>query len=250
MLVKSQVKYIQSLGHKKFRDAYGVFVAEGPKIVSELLQSDQFTLKHCFATENWIVSNQSILQEREQFLIRINENELERISFHSSPNQVLAVFSKPDFKTEQKSTGITLMLDTIQDPGNLGTILRTADWFGIKKIVCSPDTVDVFSPKVIQSAMGSIIRVELVYTDLVEFIDKNPGIPVYATSLDGEDLENKIQLSDAFLLMGNESRGISPALEQLAFKRIRIPRKGGAESLNVAVATGIILSQIEILSQS
>jgi TrmH family RNA methyltransferase len=250
MLVKSQVKYIQSLGHKKFRDAYGVFVAEGPKIVSELLQSDHFTLKHCFATENWIVSNQTILQGREQFLIRINENELERISFHSSPNQVLAVFTKPVFKTGQKPIGITLMLDTIQDPGNLGTILRTADWFGIKRIVCSPDTVDVFSPKVIQSAMGSIMRVELMYTDLLEFITENPGIPVYATSLDGEDLKNKIQLSDAFLLMGNESRGISPVLENLAFKRIRIPRKGGAESLNVAVATGIVLSQIEILSQS
>ena len=140
------------------------------------------------------------------------------------------------------------MLDTIQDPGNLGTILRTADWFGIKRIVCSPDTVDVFSPKVIQSAMGSIIRVELIYTDLDEFIKENPEIPVYATSLDGEDLKNKIQLSDAFLLMGNESRGISPALEHLASKRIRIPRKGGAESLNVAVATGIVLSQIEIIS--
>jgi len=250
MLVKSQVKYIQSLGHKKFRDAYGVFVAEGPKIVSELLQSDRFTLKHCFATENWIASSQTILQGREQLLIRINENDLERISFHSSPNQVLAVFTKPVFKTEQKPTGITLMLDTIQDPGNLGTILRTADWFGVKRIVCSPDTVDVFSPKVIQSAMGSIIRVDLIYTDLAEYISKNSEIPVYATSLDGEDLTNKIQLSDAFLLMGNESRGINPVLEHLAFKRIRIPRKGGAESLNVAVATGIVLSQIAISSRS
>ncbi len=248
MLVKSQVKYIQSLGHKKFRDAYGVFVAEGPKIVSELLQSDRFALKHCFATENWIVSNQMLLQGREQFLVRINENELERISFHSSPNQVLAVFTKPVLKTGQKPIGLTLMLDTIQDPGNLGTILRTADWFGIKRIVCSPDTVDVFSPKVIQSAMGSIIRVEMIYADLIAFIKENSEIPVYATSLDGEDLKNKIQLSDAFLLMGNESRGISPALEHLAFKRIRIPRKGGAESLNVAVATGIVLSQIEFTS--
>jgi RNA methyltransferase, TrmH family len=248
MLVKSQVKYIQSLGHKKFRDADGVFVAEGPKIVSELLQADHFTLKHCFATENWIASNQAAIQGREQFLVSINENELERISFLTSPNQVLAVFEKPVFQTWQKPIGLTLMLDTIQDPGNLGTILRTADWFGVKRIVCSPDTVDVFSPKVIQSAMGSIIRVELMYTDLIAFIKENSGIPVYATSLDGEDLENKIQLTNAFLLMGNESRGISPALENLAFKRFRIPRRGGAESLNVAVATGIVLAQIEFTS--
>jgi RNA methyltransferase, TrmH family len=248
MLVKSQVKYIQSLGHKKFRDADGVFIAEGPKIVSELLQSDNLTLVQCFATENWSLANNMILKGREKILIKIDEKELERISFHSTPNQVLAVFTKPVFRAAQKPEGLELLLDTIQDPGNLGTILRTADWFGVKRIVCSEDTVDVFNPKVVQSAMGSIIRVELIYRDLVEYIRANTDIPVYATSLEGEDLQEKLFLSNALLLVGNESKGISPVLESLAAKRIRIPRKGGAESLNVAVATGIILSRIEVIS--
>jgi len=250
MLVKSQVKYIQTLGHKKFRDADGVFIAEGPKIVSELLQSDNITLVQCFATDTWTLANHMILKGREQLLVKIDEKELERISFHSTPNQVLAIFTKPVFKATQNPEGLILLLDTIQDPGTLGTILRTADWFGVKRIVCSMDTVDVFNPKVVQSAMGSIIRVELIYTDLIGYIRANGDIPVYATSLEGEDLREKIQLSKALLLVGNESKGISPALESLAFKRIRIPRKGGAESLNVAVATGIVLSRIEIISQT
>ena len=248
MLVKSQVKYIQSLGHKKFRDTYGVFIAEGPKIVSELLTADNLILSQCFATETWIEQNQSLLEGKEKLVTKIDDQELQRISFHNSPNQVLAVFSKPRFATVNKPSGIILLLDTIQDPGNLGTILRTADWFGLKKIVCSEDTVDVFNPKVVQSAMGSITRVELQYTSLQEFIKSNADIPLYATSLHGEDLDEKIKLSDAFLLMGNESRGISADLEHMALKRIRIPKKGGAESLNVAVATGIVLSKIEMIS--
>ncbi len=248
MLVKSQVKYIQSLGHKKFRDADGVFVAEGPKIVEELLRAGNLSLVQCFATENWLLVHEGLLKGREKLFIKTDENELERISFHSTPNQVLAVLTKPVFSKPQKPEGLTLLLDTIQDPGNLGTILRTADWFGVKRIVCSQDTVDVFNPKVVQSAMGSLVRVELIYTDLGEYIRANSGTPVYASSLEGEDLYEKIKLSKVLLLVGNESKGISPALESLAAKRIRIPRKGGAESLNVAVATGILLSRIETIN--
>src|SRR5450432_178777 len=248
MLVKSQVKYIQSLGHKKFRDGDGVFIAEGPKIVSELLQADNVTLIQCFATADWLLSNHAMMKGREQLVVKTDEKDLERISVHSTPNQVLAIFTKPAFKTYPKPEGLTLLLDTIQDPGNLGTILRTADWFGIKRMVCSEETVDVFNPKVIQSAMGSIVRVEMIYTDLGEYIKTNAEIPLYATSLEGEDLTGKLQISNAFLLIGNESKGIHPTLESLAAKKIRIPRKGGAESLNVAVATGIVLSQIEIIS--
>jgi RNA methyltransferase, TrmH family len=242
MLVKSQVKYIQSLGHKKFRDADGVFVAEGPKIVQDLLESDNLNLLHCFATESWLLAHEGILKERQRLVFKTDEKELERISFHPKPNQVLAVFTKPVFRM-QDPPGLTLLLDTIQDPGNLGTILRTADWFGIKRIVCSEDTADVFNPKVVQSAMGSIVRVEIIYTDLLEYIQANPGLPVYASSLEGEDLNENLHLTKAMLLMGNESRGIRPELDMLATKRIRIPRKGGAESLNVAVATGILLSR-------
>ncbi len=248
MLVKSQVKYIQSLGHKKFRDADGVFVAEGPKIVQELLQSDNLHLVQCFATESWLNDHDEMRKDRQKLFVRVNDKELERISFHSSPNQVLAVFTKPVFNKLHIQEGVILLLDTIQDPGNLGTILRTADWFGVKRVVCSENTVDVFNPKVVQSAMGSLARIEINYTNLAEYIKSNPGIPVYAGSLDGNDLNENIKLSKVLLLMGNESKGISHSLESMAVKKIRIPGKGGAESLNVAIATGILLSRIEIIS--
>ena len=248
MLVKSQVKYIQNLGHKKFRDADGVFVAEGPKIVNELLQSNILQPVQCFATESWLTAQEGFAKGREKVFIKVDEKELERISFHDSPNQVLAIFTKPVFDQNTKTKGLILLLDAIQDPGNLGTIIRTADWFGIKQIICSPETVDVFNQKVVQSAMGSIIRVEVIYTDLEEYIRLNPGKTVFASSLDGEDLHENIRVTDALLLMGNESKGISPALQSLAAKKIRIPRKGGAESLNVAVATGILLSYLESVS--
>ena len=248
MLVKSQLKYIQNLGHKKFRDADGVFVAEGPKIVNELLESNILQLVQCFATGSWLITQENVVKGKERLFFKIDEKELERISFHDSPNQVLAIFTKPVFDQNVKTTGLTLLLDTIQDPGNLGTIIRTADWFGLKRVVCSPDTVDVFNQKVVQSAMGSLIRVEVIYTDLTEYIRKNHEKPLYASSLDGEDLHEKIRVTDALLLMGNESKGISPALQSLAAKKIRIPRTGGAESLNVAVATGILLSYLEPVS--
>ena len=248
MLVKSQVKYIQSLGHKKFRDADGVFVAEGPKIVEELLQSDNLHLVHCFATDSWLNEHDGAWKHRQKLFIRIDEKDLERISFHSTPNQVLAVFTKPVFNKLHIQEGVILLLDTIQDPGNLGTILRTADWFGVKRIVCSEDTTDVFNPKVIQSAMGSLVRIEINYTNLTEYIKSKPDIPLYAGSLDGNDLNENIKLRKVMLLMGNESKGISRSLESLPIKKIRIPRKGGAESLNVAIATGILLSRIEIIS--
>ncbi len=245
MLVKSQVKYIQSLGQKKFRDADGVFVAEGPKIVGEILQSDNCRLVQCFATGEWLSKHEEMLKNRQHLVFKTEDQDLERISFLNTPNQVLAVFTKPVFSKIQKPAGLTLMLDTIQDPGNLGTIIRTADWFGVSRIMCSMNTADVFNPKVVQSAMGSLIRVELIYTGLEQYILANPGTPVYASSLDGEDLHQNFRITDMFLLMGNESKGISPELELLATKRIRIPRTGGAESLNVAVATGILLSRIE-----
>ena len=248
MLVRSQVKYIQNLGHKKFRDADGIFVAEGPKIVNELLYSDHLNLVQCFATESWMMSHDEIVKEKKELFFKTDEKELQRISFHSTPNQVLAVFTKPVFNQLEKPVGITLLLETIQDPGNLGTIIRTADWFGIKQIICSVDTVDVFNPKVVQSAMGSLIRVEMIYTDLADYIRANQEIPLYAGSLEGEDIHQRFSLSNALLLMGNESRGISLNLESLAAKKIRIPRRGGAESLNVAVATGILLSHINLIS--
>jgi len=249
MLVSTQVKYIQSLGHKKFRDADGVFVAEGPKIVLELLQSENCSLVHCFATAGWVRLHESILTGKEHLLIETEEKDLERISTLVTPNQVLAIFTKPVFNKKSSEENLVLLLDTIQDPGNLGTILRTADWFGIKLIVASRDSTDVFNHKVVQSAMGSLIRVQIIYADLEEYILANPGLPVFASSLEGEDLMGNLPVTQGMLLLGNESRGISESLERLATKRIRIPRYGGAESLNVAVAAGILLSRMAGISQ-
>ncbi len=249
MLVSTQVKYIQSLGHKKFRDADGVFVAEGPKIVLELLQSDNCSLVQCFATAGWLQLNEMNLKGKEHLLFEVHEKELERISTLVTPNQVLAVFTKPIFPKMAGAGGLILLLDSIQDPGNLGTILRTADWFGVKSVVGSMDTADIFNPKVVQSAMGSLIRVEMKYAEPAEYIRSIPGVPVLASSLEGEDLFDNIPLTRGVLILGNESRGISQSLEKLATRRIRIPRLGGAESLNVAVAAGIILSRLVVFNQ-
>ncbi len=244
MLVKSQVKYIQSLGHKKFRDADGVFVAEGSKIVAELLQADHIELIQIYATREWLLENQFLLAGMKA-PVEIESKELERISFLTTPNQVLGIFRKPVFSFAEEPGGVTLLLDNIQDPGNMGTLIRTADWFGVRRIVCSTETADVFNPKVVQSSMGSIARVEVLYTDLKEYINGRPGTPCYAAALDGEVLEQNRRMSKFMLLVGNESRGIRQELSGLAQRRIRIPRKGSAESLNVAVATGIILFMMQ-----
>ena len=249
MLVSTQVKYIQSLGHKKFRDADGVFIAEGPKIVLELLQSENCNLVQCFATEGWLRSNETNLKGNEHLVVEVRERELERISSLVTPNQVLGVFTKPIFSRESESEGLILLLDNIQDPGNLGTIIRIADWFGVKYIAATTDTADVFNPKVVQSAMGSVIRIEMKYTDPLEFLRSNRSLPILASSLEGEDLNHNTPLTQGILILGNESRGISPSLEKLATRRIRIPKFGGAESLNVSVAAGIILSRLATLSQ-
>ena len=244
MLVSTQVKYIQSLGHKKFRDADGVFIAEGPKVVLELLESTNCTLVQCFATPDWIEAQQQFLKGREKLVVEIEERELKRISLLVTPHQVLAIFKKPIFKKGHGEEGLILLLDTIQDPGNLGTILRTADWFGISLIVGSKETADLFNPKVVQSAMGSIIRLEMIYANLEEYVRSKPGCPLYAATLEGEDLLNNMPVNRGMLLMGNESNGVSPALTQLAIKCLRIPKRGSAESLNVAVAAGILLSRL------
>ena len=249
MLVKSQVKYIQSLGHKKFRDADAVFVAEGPKSVEEILLSHNATLVSGFALSDWLSAHESLIRGNEKKWTEVSGSELERLSFQTNPSEVLAVFTKPIFKKRAMANGITILLDTIQDPGNLGTIVRTADWYGVHTIICSPGTADVFNPKVIQAAMGSMVRVEVIYTDLIEYIQANADTPLFASSLEGEDLQEKIRVPKLLLLMGNESKGISAGLELLAKKKIRIPKKGNAESLNVAVATGILLSSIELLGE-
>lgn len=267
MLVKSQVKYIQSLGQKKFRDQEGVFIVEGPKMVKELLDAPNVELRQLYATFPLVAELASRLAEKQPtrvhpkssssgkasvfpgtkvppLITELKEGELERISSLSTPNQVLAVFARPSFPAPLYKSTVTLLLDGIQDPGNLGTIVRTADWFGLRQVVCSMDCADIFNSKAVQATMGSISRVQVIYEEPEELIRLNPGLPVFAAVLEGTDLYETGQVSEGFIVIGNESRGIRPELQQRATHRITIPRKGEAESLNAAVATGIILSHL------
>ena len=239
MLVsKSQVKYIQSLSHKKFRDEAGVFVAEGPKIVGELLRIPGLRCRQIFAVREWLENAGSGTAPMQE----IEEEDLVRISSLAAPNQVLAVFEKPGFRAADFGKGITLVLDGIQDPGNLGTLVRLADWFGLTTVLCSGDSADVYNPKAIQATMGSVGRVQVCYDDPVAVAGGYPGLPVYATVLGGRDLYTIGRPERGWIVIGNESKGIRPALLALASERLTIPGAGRAESLNAAVAGGIVLS--------
>ena|ERR1700754_2609031 len=252
MITKSQVKYIQSLGHKKFRDEEGVFVVEGPKIVGELLQAPGMHLRQLFALKGWTGADSNHLQASapaksaavQPAPVEVSASELERLSGLATPNQVLAVFEKPSFPPPDFSAGLSLVLDGIQDPGNLGTIVRIADWFGIHRVLCTADSADVFNPKAVQSTMGSISRVPVVYANPEDILQRYPGLPVYAAVLEGKELYKVERISRGWIVIGNESKGIRPALLEHATNRITIPRVGQAESLNAAVAAGIILSHL------
>jgi TrmH family RNA methyltransferase len=245
MITKLQVKYIQSLGQKKFRDEEAVFVAEGPKIINELLGGTAAVPVTIYATRAWIEKDIPVLiPGAATQVIEVKEQELERLSFQQTPNEVLGIFKKPVYKALDFSNALSLMLDGIQDPGNLGTIIRIADWFGIENIVCSNDCADAFAPKVVQATMGSIARVKLLYTDLVDMVKKTGSLQLYAATLDGQSIGNLQPIKEGVLVTGNESKGISAALLDCCQYRITIPRLGQAESLNAAVATGIILSHL------
>jgi TrmH family RNA methyltransferase len=241
MLIKSQVKYIQSLSHKKLRDSEGVFVAEGPKLINELL-SARMPLQELFAVKEWIEAQKGPLPVA---VTEISQGELERISQLQTPNQVLGVFKKPDFSANKPLRNtFSIMLDTIQDPGNLGTIIRCADWFGISQVFCSTDCADAWNIKVVQATMGSIARVQVAYGSLEQWLEQEPGLPTYAAVLEGTDLRKLPPVKEGIIIIGNESKGISDAILARCSNRITIPRHGQAESLNAAVATGIILSHI------
>jgi TrmH family RNA methyltransferase len=240
LVTRSQVKYIQSLSHKKFRDEQGVFVAEGPKIVGELLHVPGIKCRQIFALKEWIGG----MDGKGLPVQEAGEADLERLSSLSTPNQVLALFEKPSFPAPDFNKGITLIGDGIQDPGNLGTIVRIADWFGVTRFLCSPDSSDVFNAKAIQSTMGSIGRVQVIYTDPAVVVRRYPGLPVYAAVLGGKSLYGMGRTREGWIIIGNESKGIRPGLLELATDRITIPGAGRAESLNAAVATGIILSHL------
>jgi RNA methyltransferase, TrmH family len=239
MLVKSKVKYIQSLSHKKLRDEEGVFVAEGPKIINELLSTASIEAIELFAVTGWEAPKGVPATINE-----VDADTLKKISFQTTPNQVLGIFKKPVLQALHLADTVTLMADNIQDPGNLGTIVRCADWFGIKQVICSRDCVDIYNPKAIQSTMGSIARVAVYYEDLELIINSHPSTSVYAAMLGGKDLHEIKPLHHGIILIGNESKGVNPTLIKLAHHQLTIPKFGHAESLNAAVATGIILSHL------
>lgn len=239
MLSKAQIKYIQSLQRNKFRAEYQQYLAEGAKIVPELIQAGT-DIKQVFALPEWIEAHQKTLAGKQISIEAITPDELQKISALSTANQVLAIVSMPKQDGPKAPEGLCIALDAIRDPGNLGTIIRAADWFGVKRIYCSLDCVDAYNPKTVQSTMGSIVRVEVVYTDLAELFENHPAVPVFAADMHGQSLYETTLPQDAILLIGSESHGVSAGLLAKS-QAITIPRFGGAESLNAAMAAGIIL---------
>ncbi len=246
MLSKNQIKEIQSLQLKKFRDARQLFIAEGIKTVTEIVQNRPELVNEIFATADFIRHHQQLLTSQKLNYHEITDSDLEKISLQQSPNQVFAVchyFSETitDFDFE---TGFSLYLDDVRDPGNFGTIVRLADWFGIPSIFCSPGSCDLYNPKVIQATMGAFLRVNVVYTELDALLSKRPVKTIYGALLDGTNLY-KQQLQNGLILIGNEANGIRDNHLPLVTVPLTIPahRSNGTESLNAAVATSIIVSE-------
>lgn len=238
MLTKATAKLIQSLKDKRSRQESGLFVIEGAKMIAELPNS-KITLKSLFATRNWLEANERLFQDVDK--VEVTEQQLKQISFLQTPQQVLALAHLPQQQAsmEHLHTQFSIVLDTLQDPGNLGTIIRIADWYGIQNIICSNDSVDVYNPKVIQATMGSFARVQVLYASLETFFDNNT-LPVYGAVMDGENLYQTVFPRHGLLLIGNEGSGIDTSLMKHISHPITIPRIGGAESLNAGIATAII----------
>ncbi|HCN54607.1 MAG TPA: RNA methyltransferase [Prevotella sp.] len=242
MISKAKIKFIRSLDQKKTRKEEKVFVAEGPKVVGDLMEV--MSPVSLFATEGWL----SVHSQHGDLCQVVTEEELHKISFLQHPQQVLAIFPQFDDTTAFNPNTLSLALDGLQDPGNLGTIIRIADWFGIESIYCSKDTADLYNPKVVQATMGSMARVKVQYTDLPEFIGSLPdGYPLYGTLLDGKDLYQQALTPYGLIIMGNEGNGISPEIRRKVNHQLLIPNfpegRKTADSLNVAIATAIICAE-------
>jgi TrmH family RNA methyltransferase len=237
MITKAQVKHIRSLEDKKYRSESGSFVVEGDKMVLELIHN-QIEIKHLFATKNWIENHQVKLNSATP-LTEVLDSELERISFLSSPNQVLAevYFRSLHFS---ETSGHALLLDSIQDPGNMGSIIRIADWFGITHVYCFGQCVDVFNPKVVQSTIGSIFRLNIRSIEMDEMLELSTKYKFIGATLGGDNIAQISKTEQMALVIGNESKGIRNEIMDLCAQCVTIPKKGHAESLNAAVATGIL----------
>jgi TrmH family RNA methyltransferase len=247
---KNKIKQISALKLKKNREAENLFVVEGEKIVEELLKTN-YDIECIAATIEWLSQNIKKINNKNIEVFEISESELERISSLKTPNKVLAVVkNKVNLISETDiQSSLSLVLDDVQDPGNLGTIIRLADWFGIKNIFCSPETVELYNPKTLQSTMGSFLRVKVHYVDLEILLSKyqTKNLPIYGSFLDGENIYKSALPWNGFIVMGNESKGISKKIWPYITKRITIPGNSinteGPESLNVSIATAVICSE-------
>lgn len=237
MVVKSQVKFIKNLQQKKYRNLHGLFVVEGVKMVNELLAS-RIKPHSIYSTDIGLVNS------KEHAVELIKESDLKKISSLQNPNKVLAVFNVPK-PSKINFDNWVVALDDVRDPGNLGTIIRLCDWFGISQLICSEHTVDCYNPKVLQATMGSISRVNIVYDDLKSVLTTT-NVPIYGAFMEGEIVYKESLPEKGVLVMGNEANGISKAIETLVAKKISIPHYGkkSTESLNVATATAILLNEI------
>lgn len=244
MLSKNKIKYIRSLELKKNRKEEGVFVAEGHKLVGDLL--GYFPCRLLLATSEWLNKHVSIKSDE---IIEVTSEELSKASLLKTPQDVLAVFEQPnyDFNSEVIKDSLCIALDDIQDPGNLGTIIRLADWFGIEHIFCSQGTVDVYNPKVVQATMGALARIKVHYCNLPNLVASLKDIPVYGTFLDGNNMYDEILTPNGLIIMGNEGNGVSKEVSQLINKRLYIPNfpttRETSESLNVAIATAVVCAE-------
>ena len=244
MLSKNKIKYIHSLELKKNRKEEQAFVAEGHKLVGDLL--GHFPCRLLVATRAWLDRNPDV---EAMEIIEVNQEELTRASLLKTPQEVLAVFEQPEYSIQPEvvERSLCLALDDVQDPGNLGTIIRLADWFGIEHIFCSLGTVDVYNPKTVQATMGALARVKLHYVDLPSIIVSMPSVPIYGTFLDGNNIYAETLSVNGLIIMGNEGKGVSPEVAKLVNKRLYVPNypseRVTSESLNVAVATAVVCAE-------
>lgn len=244
MLSKNKIKYIHSLEQKKVRKEEGVFLAEGPKLVGDLL--GHFRCRFLAATPAWLEEHPSVSSDE---VVSVDAEDLKRASLLKTPQQVLAVFEQPDYELDKEvvHNSLCLALDDVQDPGNLGTIVRLADWFGIEHIICSLNTVDIYNPKTVQATMGGIARVKVHYTSLPDFIRSLGDVPVFGTFLDGKNMYEQPLSANGLIVMGNEGKGIGKEVEALINRKLYIPNypqgQETSESLNVAIATAVVCAE-------
>lgn len=252
MLSQNQLKHISALKVKKYREEFSQFIAEGHKLVMDLINSE-FSISGIYASADWIVTNLSVIREKDIPVFETLPREMERISALSTPSPVLAVVKIPaEQSSHPQIPKLYLALDDIRDPGNLGTIIRIADWFGMATVLCSENCVDLYNPKVVQATMGSIARVSVIRCNLAETLatlsESSGGFPVYGALLEGESIFSQTLTNHGIILIGNESRGISPELIPFITQKIFIPSFGSselgkAESLNASIATAIICAE-------